>query len=174
MSRENAIIHANSYFDDGGLQHDLGAWVAFETESQNPEKSAELSRYLSQAIEPRLKALGFECTIHDNPDPAGGPLLVGTRIEDPALTTVLTYGHGDVTWGQGAEWSDGLSPFVLTADGDRLYGRGAADNKVQHLINMLYYIRVRESEKCIQVIVRLSEPLAISPLPWLIMKTLFL
>jgi len=136
MSRENAIIHANSYFDDGGLQHDLGAWVAFETESQNPEKSAELSRYLSQAIEPRLKALGFECTIHDNPDPAGGPLLVGTRIEDPALTTVLTYGHGDVTWGQGAEWSDGLSPFVLTADDDRLYGRGAADNKVQHLINI--------------------------------------
>lgn len=136
MSRTDAIEHATSWFDSGAMQSDLAALVAFATESQNPAQKSELWRYLNEAIEPRLAVMGFDCTIHENPDPAGGPLLIGSRIEDPALTTVLTYGHGDVIRGQAGEWQDGLSPFVLTEVGDRLYGRGAADNKIQHLINI--------------------------------------
>jgi len=38
--------------------------------------------------------------------------------------------------GQEDQWREGLSPFELTEDGDRWYGRGSADNKVQHLINI--------------------------------------
>jgi acetylornithine deacetylase/succinyl-diaminopimelate desuccinylase-like protein len=34
------------------------------------------------------------------------------------------------------QWHAGLGPLTLTEDGNRLYGRGAADNKVQHLINI--------------------------------------
>jgi acetylornithine deacetylase/succinyl-diaminopimelate desuccinylase-like protein len=34
------------------------------------------------------------------------------------------------------KWRDGLSPWTLTRDGDRLYGRGTADNKGQHSINI--------------------------------------
>lgn len=136
MSREDAIRQATTYFDSGQLQADLGGLVAFETESQNPEKRPELGRYLKEAIQPRLSALGFDCTLFDNPEPSAGPLLVGLRIEDPALTTVLTYGHGDVTWAQTDAWREGLSPFELREEGERLYGRGSADNKVQHLINI--------------------------------------
>ena len=38
-------------------------------------------------------------------------------------------GHGDVIRGQESQWSQGLSPWRVTPDGDRLYGRGSADMK---------------------------------------------
>ncbi|MGC1505856.1 MAG: M20 family metallopeptidase [Sulfitobacter sp.] len=136
MSRQAAIEHATAYFETGQLQTDLAKLVAFETESQNPEKMPELRRYLNEAIGPRLTALGFDCKVHDNPDATGGPFLVGIRIEDPALPTVLTYGHGDVIRAQTGAWRTGLAPFTLVEEGERLYGRGTADNKVQHMINI--------------------------------------
>ncbi|CAM3195011.1 M20 family metallopeptidase [Paracoccus nototheniae] len=136
MTRDAALDHARHYADSGRFQADLAALVAHPTESQNPEARAELPRYLEQAIGPRLQALGFDCTVHDNPDPAGGPLLLARRIEDPARTTVLSYGHGDVIRAQTEQWREGLHPFNLTAEGARLYGRGSADNKAQHLINI--------------------------------------
>lgn len=136
MSREDAINHATAYFETGRLQSDLAGLVAFQTESQSPEQAPELQRYLVEAIQPRLAAMGFDCALHDNPVPSGGPFLIGHRIEDSALPTVLTYGHGDVTWGQSDQWRTGLTPFELTEEGERLYGRGSADNKVQHLINI--------------------------------------
>jgi hypothetical protein len=46
------------------------------------------------------------------------------------------YGHGDVIRGQDASWTCGQGPWTLAADGDRLYGRGSADNKGQHSINI--------------------------------------
>ncbi|MEK7361570.1 MAG: M20/M25/M40 family metallo-hydrolase, partial [Pseudomonadota bacterium] len=66
----------------------------------------------------------------------GGPFLFAERIEDSGLPTVLSYGHGDVIRGQAEQWRAGLDPWVLTRDGDRLYGRGSADNKGQHSINL--------------------------------------
>ncbi|TJZ79943.1 M20 family metallopeptidase [Paracoccus hibiscisoli] len=136
MTRDAAIALAERHFDEGLFQAQLATLVEYPTESQNPEQRPELSRYLKQAMLPRLEALGFACTIHDNPDPRGGPLLVGARIEDPSLTTVLTYGHGDVSRAQTDQWRQGLHPFRLIEEGDRLYGRGTADNKVQHLVNI--------------------------------------
>lgn len=135
-SRAGAIERASRYFDDGTFQTDLAALVAYPTESQEPGRAAELMRYLKQAMQPRLEAAGFDCEIFDNPDPRGGPFLVGARIEDPALTTILTYGHGDVIRAQADQWREGLAPFTLVEEGDRLYGRGTADNKGQHLINL--------------------------------------
>lgn len=136
MSREKAIDHATEFFESGQLQSDLAGLVAFQTESQNPAQGAELTRYLVEAIQPRLTAMGFDCALHDNPVVGGGPFLIGHRIEDPVLPTVLTYGHGDVTWGQNDQWREGLTPFDLTEEGARLYGRGTADNKIQHLVNI--------------------------------------
>ncbi|RMC36215.1 M20 family metallopeptidase [Paracoccus alkanivorans] len=136
MTRQTALANAEHYFDSGAFQSDLGALVGYETESQNPDQRPELYRYLEQAMLPRLEAAGFTCRIHDNPDPKGGPLLIGERIEDPALQTVLTYGHGDVIRAQTEQWRDGLHPFRLVEEGERLYGRGSADNKGQHLINI--------------------------------------
>lgn len=135
MTRQNAVNLATDYFESGQLQTELAALVAYQSESQNPAQAHVLPQYLTQAIQPRLEAMGFSCALHDNPT-SGGPFMIGTRIEDPALPTVLTYGHGDVIWGQDSQWRDGLAPFSLTDEGGCLYGRGAADNKVQHLINI--------------------------------------
>ncbi|WP_340108981.1 M20 family metallopeptidase [Pikeienuella sp. HZG-20] len=135
-SREGAIQRASDWFDSGAFQSELSRLVAYETESQNPAQKAELSRYLDEAMAPRLKAMGFELSRHENTDPRGGPFLVGVRIEDAALPTVLTYGHGDVIRAQTDQWREGLHPFKLVEEGDRLYGRGTADNKGQHLINI--------------------------------------
>ncbi|WP_298861645.1 M20 family metallopeptidase [uncultured Sulfitobacter sp.] len=135
MSRTKAVENAAAYADHGFLQAELAALVAYRSESQNPAQAPVLHQYLTQAIQPRLEAMGFDCALHANPL-EGGPFLFATRIEDTTLPTVLIYGHGDVIWGQDDQWRDGLSPFGLTEEGDRLYGRGSADNKVQHLINI--------------------------------------
>jgi acetylornithine deacetylase/succinyl-diaminopimelate desuccinylase-like protein len=136
MSRAEAILESEHYFDGGAFFADLARRVAIPTESQNPARRAELLRYLDDEMRPGLERLGFRCTLLANPAGAGGPFLAAERIEDAALPTVLSYGHGDVIRGQEAEWRTGLNPWVLTREGDRLYGRGSADNKGQHSINL--------------------------------------
>lgn len=138
MTRDTAIAHAAAYFDAGTFQTELADLVTYRSESQNPaaEARAESQRYLQEAMVPRLTALGFTCEIIENPDPAGGPLLIGERHEADGLPTILTYGHGDTVRGQEGMWRDGLTPWKIVEDGDRLYGRGTADNKSQHLINL--------------------------------------
>lgn len=115
----------------------LAARVARRTESQAPGNGAAAQAYLAEEIVPELTALGFESTIHDNPESDEHPLLIASRIEDPGLPTVLLYGHGDVQFAHDSQWADGLDPWVLSRDGDRLYGRGSADNKGQHTVNSL-------------------------------------
>ena len=63
-------------------------------------------------------------------------MLIAERREDGAQTTVFGYGHGDVIRGLEPQWQDGLSPWRLQQEGERLYGRGTADNKGQHTINL--------------------------------------
>ena len=136
MIRQTAIDTVAAYFDKGSFQNELADLVRYPTESQNPEAQAELHRYLTDAMLPRLQALGFDCEILENPNPTGGPLLIGERREGDDLPTILTYGHGDVIRAQEGMWREGLAPFTLVEEGDRLYGRGSADNKAQHLINI--------------------------------------
>lgn len=135
-SRDGVIARSEIYFDSGVFQAELAELVTYPTESQKPDNESELTRYLEQAMRPRLEAMGFTCEQFANPVSGGGPLLVGERIEDPKHTTILTYGHGDVVRGQANQWRAGLTPFELIEEGDRLYGRGSADNKGQHLINI--------------------------------------
>ncbi|WP_166828612.1 M20/M25/M40 family metallo-hydrolase [Brevibacterium limosum] len=113
----------------------LSRRVARRTESQAPGGGSAARAYLSEEIVPELDELGFESTIHDNPESDEHPLLIAKRVEDPDLPTVLLYGHGDVQFAHDAQWAEGLDPWVLTRDGDRLYGRGTADNKGQHSVN---------------------------------------
>ena len=136
MSRKQTIQEIQRYFDDGGFFSDLARRVAIKTESQNPARRAELDTYLESEMRPSLERMGFGCTLLANPAVTGGPFLLAERIEDTALTTVLSYGHGDVIRGQEEQWRAGLNPWELKREGDRLYGRGSADNKGQHSINL--------------------------------------
>src|SRR5215469_14198860 len=140
MTRAAAIAAAAAYFDDGGFAADLARRVAIPTESQVEGRAAVLASYLGDEIAPTLQRLGFESRIFDNPvkngPVRGGPILIAERREEGAATTVLGYGHGDVIRGLEPQWHQGLSPWELTRRGERLYGRGTADNKGQHSINI--------------------------------------
>ena len=135
MSRAASIALAHAYFDSKSFHADLARRVAIPTESQNPDRTAELNQYLASELAPSLDALGFDCRIHDNPK-KGGPLLVATRMEGLQLPTVLSYGHGDVIRGLDQQWRAGLAPWQLIEEGEKLFGRGTADNKGQHTINI--------------------------------------
>src|SRR5216684_2888928 len=135
MTRDAAIAAAERYFDEGGFVADLARRVAIPTESQVEERLPVLHTYLADEIAPSLARLGFQSEIVANPV-RGGPILIAERREDGAATTVFGYGHGDVIRGLEPQWRDGLSPWRLQQEGDRLYGRGTADNKGQHTINL--------------------------------------
>ena len=54
MSRSAAISAVEKYFDSGAFLADLGRRVAIKTESQNPERQAELERYLDSEMSESL------------------------------------------------------------------------------------------------------------------------
>jgi acetylornithine deacetylase/succinyl-diaminopimelate desuccinylase-like protein len=136
MERTHLLESAAHYVDSGALITDLAALVARRSISQSEGRREDLDAYLNDHMQPLLQAIGFATEIFDNPRAGGAPLLVASRIEDDSLPTVLVYGHGDVCNGEAHRWREGLDPFTLVREGDRLYGRGTADNKIQHLINI--------------------------------------
>ena len=105
-TRADALAAAAHEFDCGGFQRTLARRVAYRTESQNADRAADLLAYLRDEIAPSLAAIGVRCSMHDNPEPGKQPLLIGERIEDASLPTVLVYGHGDVVRGLEGRWRD--------------------------------------------------------------------
>jgi acetylornithine deacetylase/succinyl-diaminopimelate desuccinylase-like protein len=136
VTRDTAIQLATRHYDSGAFLDDLQRRVAYRTESQEADSGERLAAYLNEELTPTLNAWGFNCRIVANPVAGVGPFLVAHRHEGDDLPTVLSYGHGDVVRGYDAQWSEGLSPWRVTVDGDRWYGRGTADNKGQHSINL--------------------------------------
>lgn len=139
-SRIEALQNAAAAFDAGDFETRLAGLVAIPSSSQDPARAADLGRYLQQGIGPWLDALGFHWELHPNPKPGVGPILLAERLEGEDLPTVITYGHGDTVRGMEAQWSAGRTPWELRReqhpDGARWYGRGSADNKGQHAINL--------------------------------------
>jgi acetylornithine deacetylase/succinyl-diaminopimelate desuccinylase-like protein len=135
-SRQGALDRAASFFDQGQFKVLLGDLVAYPSTSQEEGAETALRQYLEQGIAPWAQRLGFVTTVHPNPLPGFGPILTGIRIEDPAFETVILYGHGDTVRGLEDQWRAGLKPWALTEEGDRWYGRGTADNKGQHALNL--------------------------------------
>ena len=134
-TRSEAIDQAQGLVDTGQFASELAQLVSCPTESQNPQRTKEMRAYLEATLVPRLTKSGFTCTIHENQ--MNNAFLIARRIEDANLPTLLSYGHGDVTRGQEEDWTANRKPFELQQEGNRLYGRGTADNKGQHLINIL-------------------------------------
>jgi len=135
-NRDGAIARALDYFDSGAFLEELARRVGYRTESQKPDSQAHLHAYLDEDIIPAFEGMGFTWTKFDNPLAGGGPFLLAERVEDAALPTILGYGHGDVILGLEDQWTKGKGAWEIAEDGDRVYGRGTADNKGQHTINM--------------------------------------
>ena len=135
-SRDSALARALTHFDSDRFRDHLAELVAIPSTSQDPGHEADVHRYLASAIQPWLERMGFTVEIHPNPEAGFGPILFAERLEGPDRPTVLTYGHGDTVRGLDDQWREGLSPWTLTEEADHWYGRGSADNKGQHALNL--------------------------------------
>ncbi len=134
-TRDAAIAAALDMLDSGRFKADLARRVALPTVSREAGHKGDLQTYLDDELQPVFVRLGFACRQFRRPEAPGG-FLLAERIEGPDLPTVLMYGHGDVVTGLPEKWSPGLAPFTLTERDGRWYGRGTADNKGQHSVNM--------------------------------------
>jgi acetylornithine deacetylase/succinyl-diaminopimelate desuccinylase-like protein len=133
MSRDEAINHVRQHFRSGGFLAELDRRVGFRTESQNGGQPIQLRAYLEDELQPAFSQLDFTTRLIESPS-GKGPYLLAQHQENPSAPTVLMYGHGDVVDGMAGEWKNGLDPWRATKVGDRIYGRGTADNKGQHSI----------------------------------------
>lgn len=89
----------------------------------------------------RLKEAGAENVIIE--PTAGHPIVYGDKIIDPALPTVLVYGHYDVQPSSPDNLWD-TPPFEPTVRNEKIYARGAADDKGQ------FYMHVKAFETMMQ------------------------
>jgi len=144
MTRADAIARAHQELHSGAFLAELDRRVGFQTESQNPERGDVLRAYLEQDLQPAFSKLDFSSRLIESPS-GKGPYLLAEYKESSSAPTILMYGHGDVVDGMTGEWRDNLDPWRTTTVGNRVYGRGTADNKGQHSINLSALRAVREA-----------------------------
>jgi acetylornithine deacetylase/succinyl-diaminopimelate desuccinylase-like protein len=142
MTRTEAIDHAHRQFQSGEFLEELDRRVGYRTESQNAERADALRAYLMEEMQPAFLALDFTTRLIESPS-GKSPFLFAEHRESDSAPTVLMYGHGDVVDGMVGEWRGGLDPWRTTRIDNRVYGRGTADNKGQHSINLAALRAVR-------------------------------
>jgi acetylornithine deacetylase/succinyl-diaminopimelate desuccinylase-like protein len=107
----------------------LAGWVRAPSVSATGQGMPEAAGHARDLVE----AAGLEATVADT---GGWPLVLGRRAGHPGAPTVLVYGHYDVQPPDPLDAWDS-PPFEPEVRGGRLYGRGGADNKGQHLAQLL-------------------------------------
>ncbi|WP_028659241.1 dipeptidase [Nocardioides insulae] len=109
-----------------GIRRDLEGLVRIESVSADPARAGEVERS-AQRTRDLFAAEGLEVEIvraHEGAPPA----VIGERPGPEGAPTVLLYAHHDVQpENDHADWDS--PPFEPTERGERLYGRGAADDK---------------------------------------------
>ena len=109
-----------------GIRRDLEDLVRIESVSADPARAGEVERS-AEATRDLFAAEGFEAEIvraHDGAPPA----VIARKAGPEGAPTVLLYAHHDVQpENDHADWDS--PPWEPTERGDRLYGRGAADDK---------------------------------------------
>ncbi len=108
------------------VRRDLEALVRIESVSADPGRAREVQRS-AEAVRDLFAAEGFEARISSAD--GGRPAVIARKNSHRAgARTVLLYAHHDVQpENDHADWDS--PPFEPTERGDRLYGRGAADDK---------------------------------------------
>jgi len=146
-SIDQALKISENLFVDGEFIANLRGLVSFVTDSKNSVSNENLIRYYVDGLSGILAELGLQTEIIDNPIKNAPPFLIGKRIESSELKTILLYGHGDTVPLQQELWNEGISPSKLKIIDEKIYGRGVADNKGQHLVNLMALLSVLKTRK---------------------------
>ena len=146
-SPDQALENSNKWFTDGKFFDKLSSLVNIVTDSKNAVSVEDLTSYYTDGLSDILTDLGLQTEIIDNPIKDGPPFLIGKRIESSELKTILLYGHGDTVPLQEGQWFEDIIPNELKIIDKKIYGRGVADNKGQHLINLLALLSVLKIRK---------------------------
>ena len=144
---DQALENSKNLFSTGEFITKLGSLVNIITDSKNALSAYDLTSYYTDGLSDILADLGIQTQIIDNPIKNAPPFLIGKRIESSELKTILLYGHGDTVPLQKDLWNDGINPRQLKIVDEKIYGRGVADNKGQHLINLLALLSVLKTRK---------------------------
>ncbi|MFH8488506.1 dipeptidase [Streptomyces longisporoflavus] len=113
---------------------DLAEWLRIPSVSAQPDHADDVRRS-ADWLAARLKETGFP-TVEVWETPGAPAVFAEWPSGDPQAPTVLVYGHHDV---QPAAREDGwhTEPFEPVVRGNRLYARGAADDKGQVFFHTL-------------------------------------
>ncbi|GAA3156210.1 dipeptidase [Streptomyces virens] len=113
---------------------DLAEWLRIPSVSAQPDHASDVRRS-ADWLAARLKETGFP-TAEVWQTPGAPAVYAEWPSDDPGAPTVLVYGHHDV---QPAAREDGWDsePFEPVVRGNRLYARGAADDKGQVFFHTL-------------------------------------
>ena len=108
------------------IRQDLEDLVRIESVSADPARSAEVQRS-AEAVAELFRAEGF-ASVDIVSAEGGAPAVIAHKPGPEGAPTVLLYAHHDVQpENDHADWDS--PPFEPTERGDRLYARGAADDK---------------------------------------------
>jgi len=101
------------------------SWGAFDP--QNVQDSADAVATLVESLDV-FETVQISRARQGGSETLGQPAVLATRAARGGRPTILLYAHHDVQPpGDDADWDS--PPFEPTVRGDRLYGRGAADDK---------------------------------------------
>ncbi len=106
---------------------ELLEWLRIPSVSADPKFHGDVLR-AAEYLKMRLEEVGLD-NVELCPT-AGNPIVYGEKLIDPALPTVLVYGHYDVQPADPYElWTSG--PFDPVIKDGNIYARGACDDKGQ-------------------------------------------
>lgn len=117
------------WLDDIDYLSELSEYIALPSRSRNQDETRISGDYAIKLLE--------KAGLDPRRIPSSGnDVLFGHSLSDPKNPSVLLYGHYDVQPEGDVELWDS-PPFVATKVGNKLYGRGTADNKGQHYAHLL-------------------------------------
>lgn len=109
----------------------LEQFIAFKSISTDPAYKNDCKVTADRLVD-LLKNWWLDAKVIPN---YGNPIVLANYIYDPSLPTLLIYGHYDVQPADASDWRTN-DPFTLSQTEQKVFARGAVDNKGQIMIHI--------------------------------------